>query len=163
MRPPASGNEWFGLGEGVLPVGIATEWAVRPDCGAVVLFSGTARDHAPERPGVRRLAYEAYEEQVVPRLQTIADEARARWPQLGRIALLHRVGEVPIGSSAVVVVVSAPHRPEAFAAARFCIDAVKASVPIWKHEVWDGGEEWGADTQDLIDARDVASPVVRST
>jgi molybdopterin synthase catalytic subunit len=131
------------------------EWAVRPDCGAVVLFSGTARDHAPDRPEVSRLEYEAYEEQVVPRLEGVANEARSRWPVIGRIVLLHRVGVVPIGSSAVVVVVSAPHRPEAFEAARFCIDAIKAAVPIWKHEVWDGGEAWGEDTQALVPAHEV--------
>jgi molybdopterin synthase catalytic subunit len=69
--------------------------------------------------------------------------------------LLHRVGGVPIGESAVVVVVSSPHRPDAFAAARFCIDAVKASVPIWKRESWDGGESWGLEAQHLVDARAV--------
>lgn len=150
MQPPVTGDVWLGLGDGELPVGRATEWAVRPDCGAIVLFSGTARDHAPDRPGVQQLEYEAYEEQVVPRLQAVADEARARWPEIGRIVLLHRVGVVPIGASAVVVVVSSPHRPEAFAAARFCIDAIKASVPIWKHEVWVDGEAWGDDTQELV-------------
>lgn len=152
-----SGDVWLGLGHGPLPVGLATDWAVRPDCGAVVLFSGTARDHAPGRPGVRELEYEAYEEQVVPRLQAVADEARARWPDLGRIVLLHRVGVVAIGESSVVVVASAPHRPVAFAAARFCIDAIKASVPIWKHEVWEGGEAWGADAHDLVEPSEVVA------
>ncbi|HEY2814341.1 MAG TPA: molybdenum cofactor biosynthesis protein MoaE [Acidimicrobiales bacterium] len=155
MRPPTSGDVWLGLARDTLPVERAMEWAVRPDCGAVVLFSGTARDHAPDRPDVRQLEYEAYEEQVVPRLQTVAAEARTRWPAIGRVVLLHRIGVVPIGSSAVVVVVSAPHRPEAFEAARFCIDAVKSSVPIWKHEVWDGGDAWGDDTQVLVPAHDV--------
>jgi molybdopterin synthase catalytic subunit len=88
-------------------------------------------------------------------LQAVADEARVRWPAIGRIVLLHRSGVVPIGGSAVVVVVSSPHRPEAFAAARFCIDAIKASVPIWKHEVWDGGEAWGDDTQAVVGPREV--------
>ena len=62
---------------------------------------------------------------------------------------------MPVGESAVVVAVSAPHRDEAFLAARFCIDAVKASVPIWKHETWAGGEAWGTDAQDLVDADEV--------
>lgn len=121
----------------------------------MVVFSGTARDHAPGRPGVEVLEYEAYEEQVEPRLQAIAEEARTRWPGLGRVALIHRVGVVPVGESAVVVAVSAPHRDEAFVAARFCIDAVKASVPIWKHETWAGGEAWGNDAHDLVDATKV--------
>jgi molybdopterin synthase catalytic subunit len=155
MQRPTSGDVWLGLSGDPLPVAPATEWVVRADCGAVVVFSGTARDHAPDRPDVSVLEYEAYAEQVEPRLQTIADEARVRWPTLGRIALIHRVGVVPIGESAVVVAVSAPHRDEAFLAARFCIDAVKASVPIWKHETWSGGDAWGSDSQELVEAREL--------
>jgi molybdopterin synthase catalytic subunit len=157
VRSPGSGDDWLGLSDGELPVGRATDWAVRPDCGAVVVFSGTARDHAPDRPDVRRLEYEAYEEQVVPSLESILAEARRRWPVVGRVVMLHRVGMVPVGESAVVVVVSAPHRSEAFDAARYCIDAIKSSVPIWKHEVWDGGEAWGDDTRDLVSPHEVRS------
>ena len=135
-----------------MPVTAAAEWVVRPDCGAVVLFSGTARDHAPGRPGVEQLEYEAYDEQVEPRLRVIVEEMRSRWPSVGRVALIHRVGVVPVTESAVVVAVSAPHRDEAFLAARFGIDAIKASVPIWKHEQWDGGESWGTDAQELVEA-----------
>jgi molybdopterin synthase catalytic subunit len=144
-----------GLSDQSLPVGRACDWAVRPDCGALVLFSGTARDHAPGRPGVHRLEYEAYEEEVEPRLRAVADEIRSRWPDVGRVALLHRTGPVPIGESAVVVVVSAPHRETAFGAARFGIDALKASVPIWKKESWDGGESWGLEAQHLVEAGEV--------
>ena len=136
QQPPPSGDEWLGLSSTSLPVGAATDWVVRADCGAVVVFSGTARDHAPGRPGVEVLEYEAYDEQVEQRLRAIAEEARVRWPTVGRIAMLHRTGVVPVEESAVVIAVSAPHRDEAFVAARFCIDAVKASVPIWKHERW---------------------------
>lgn len=152
MQPPTSGDVWLGLSGEPLPVTAAAEWVVRPDCGAVVLFSGTARDHAPGRPGVEQLDYEAYEEQVEPRLRVVVDEMRARWPSVGRVVLIHRVGVVPVTESAVVVAVSAPHRDEAFVAARFGIDAIKASVPIWKHEKWDGGESWGTDAQELVDA-----------
>ena len=72
---------------------------MRPDCGGLVIFSGTARDHAEGRPGVHQLEYEAYEDQVVPRLRDVAGEARGRWPMVGRIALLHRVGVLEIGES----------------------------------------------------------------
>mgnify|MGYP003450923385 CR=1 FL=1 len=130
----------------------ATAWAVQPDCGGLVLFSGTARDHADGRPGVEKLEYEAYESQVVPRLQAVADEARARWPVLGRLALLHRVGVLEVGDSAVVVVATAPHREEAFAAARFCIDTLKRAVPIWKRETWAEGSSWGLEAQHIVDA-----------
>jgi molybdopterin synthase catalytic subunit len=152
LTPPAAGDTWVGLAAGPLPVAEAAGWAVRPDCGGLVLFSGTARDHADGRSGVHRLEYEAYETQVVPRLHEVADEARVRWPPVGRIALLHRVGVLAIGESAVVVAVSAPHRGEAFDAARFCIDTLKRSVPIWKRESWDGGESWGLEPQHIVDA-----------
>jgi molybdopterin synthase catalytic subunit len=112
------------------------EWVVRPDCGAVVLFSGTVRDHAEGRSDVEHLEYEAYDEHVVPKLQEIAVEARERWSTLGKIVLVHRVGRLDLGESSVVAAVSAPHRPDAFAAARFAIDALKVSVPVWKREIW---------------------------
>src|ERR687898_1012146 len=100
LAPPPAGDTGVGVSAGALPVAEATSWAVRPDCGGLVLFSGTARDHADGRPGVEKLEYEAYESQVVPRLQAVADEARARWPVLGRLALLHRVGVLEVGDSA---------------------------------------------------------------
>jgi molybdopterin synthase catalytic subunit len=149
---PPDGDTWVGLSGAPLPVAEAAAWAVRPDCGGLVLFSGTARDHADGRPGVERLEYEAYESQVVPRLRAVADEARLRWPVLGRLVLLHRIGVLEVGESAVVVVASAPHRDEAFAAARFCIDTLKRSVPIWKRETWAGGASWGLEAQHIVDA-----------
>ncbi len=152
LAPPPDGDTWLGLSGAPLPVAAALEWAARPDCGGLVLFSGTARDHAEGRPSVSRLEYEAYESQVVPRLGEVASEARVRWPIVGRIALLHRVGVLAVGDSAVVVVVSAPHRDEAFAAARFCIDTLKATVPIWKRETWADGESWGLEAQHIVDA-----------
>ena len=151
VQPPADDDTWTGLSEAPLPVDAASAWVVRPDCGAVVVFSGTARDHSEGRPDVGRLEYEAYEEQVIPRLEAIVDAARTRWPELGRVVLLHRVGEVPVGESAVVVAVSAPHRAEAFDAARFGIDSLKATVPIWKREEWAGGSSWGLEPQHLAE------------
>ena len=65
---------------------------------------------------------------------------------------MHRIGRLGLGESSVVAAVSAPHRPEAFAAARFAIDAVKVSVPVWKREVWDDGAEWGTNARRLVDA-----------
>jgi molybdopterin synthase catalytic subunit len=155
IDPPDAGDDWLGLTGGPLPVGAAYEWAGRPDCGAVVVFSGTARDHAEGRPGVTGLHYEAYADQVVPRLAAVAEELRRRWPSVGRVVLIHRTGDVPIGGEAVVVVVSAPHRTEAFDAARFGIDAVKSSVPIWKRERWAGGEDWGLEADRLVEPTDV--------
>ena len=151
MRPPVDGDRWLGLCPDALPVDQARAWAVVPRCGAVVLFCGTVRDHADGRAGVSELAYEAYAEQVEPRLTAIADDVRVRWPAVGRVVMLHRTGRLDLTDVAVVVAVSAPHRDEAFAAARFCIDTLKATVPIWKKEAWDGGSDWGTGAHDLPD------------
>jgi len=151
LTPPVDQDDWLGLTEDTLPVGLAADWAVLPRCGAMVLFSGTARDHAPGRDGVEQLEYEAYEEHVVPRLADIAARMRESWPTLGRVVLLHRIGTVPVGASSVVVVASSPHRPESFEAARFGIDTLKASVPIWKRERWKDGESWGLEAQHIAD------------
>ena len=166
VLPPDHGDDWLGLTDAPLPIGALYDWCVRPDCGAVVLFSGTVRDHASDdtgelRTGVTHLDYEAYDEMVTPKLQEIADECRVRWPDTGRVALVHRVGRLELGESSVVVAVSAPHRPEAFAAARFAIDALKVSVPVWKREEWSagpGGERqsgWGTNAARLVDASEV--------
>lgn len=146
------GDDWTGLVAGRLPIAEAATWVQRPDCGAVVTFTGTARDHSDGRPDVVELAYEAYEDQVLPRLRSVASELRTRHSTVGRVVLIHRVGDVPVGQEAVVVAVSAPHRDEAFAAARFGIDAVKASVPIWKRERWRDGEDWGTGSGPVVDA-----------
>ncbi len=155
---PPDGDDWFGVSDSELPIGAAYDWAIRPACGAVVLFSGTIRDHADGRSGVQHLTYEAYEERVVPRFAEIGAELRRRWPDTGRVALLHRLGRIEIGESSVVAVVSAPHRPAAFEAARFAIDALKESAPIWKHEVWADGSDWGTGSHDIRDARSVGTP-----
>jgi molybdopterin synthase catalytic subunit len=135
--------DWIGLTTDPLPFGDVAEWAVIPSCGAVVVFAGTVRDFADGREDVTSLEYEAYAEQVEPKLTALAAEARTRWPVLGRIVLLHRMGRLELGDIAVLVAVSTPHRPEAFAAARWCIDTLKADVPIWKKETWAAGEDWG--------------------
>ncbi len=151
LAAPESGDHWVALSAEPLPVAEAAAWVVRPDCGAVVTFTGTARDHAPGRPGVHRLEYEAYEDQVEPRLVALVTDLRDRWPDLGRVAILHRVGVLEVEDAAVVVAVSSPHRAEAFEAARLAIDELKRTAPIWKRESWDGGESWGLEAQALAD------------
>jgi molybdopterin synthase catalytic subunit len=166
---PPGGDSWFALTESALPIAALYEWALRPDCGAVVLFSGTVRNHADGRTGVSLLEYEAYESQVVTKMVAIGDEARTRWPDLGRFGILHRIGAMGVTESSVVVVASSPHRPLAFEAARFGIDALKATVPIWKREHHDGGVDWGLAATDvtlvadLADLADLADPSQRST
>lgn len=155
---PAEGPSWVALSPDALPVDQASRWVVTPSCGATVTFTGTARDHAPGRPSVERLEYEAYEEHAVRCLDVVVAEVRRRWPAVERVALLHRTGVVELGETAVVVAVSAPHRAEAFGAARFAIDELKRTVPIWKREAWDGGESWGLEPQHLVDTRQGALP-----
>ncbi|MSW32915.1 MAG: molybdenum cofactor biosynthesis protein MoaE [Actinobacteria bacterium] len=137
-----------------LDVGIATDWVALPGCGAVVVFSGLVRDHADGSSGVTHIDYEAWAEQVTPRLTAVADEARRRWPDLGRVALWHREGRVLLSESSVVVAVSSPHRGAAFDACEFAIDTLKESVPIWKKEFFDGGSQWARSAQHITDVND---------
>lgn len=142
MVTPPSGRDWISLTSHPLPVDAATAWATTPACGAVVSFLGVVREQSEGRDGVRGLTYEAYEEEATCRFAEIAAEARQRWPDVERLALLHRVGDLALSETSVVVVASAPHRDEAFEAARFCIDTLKETAPIWKQEHWDGGSDW---------------------
>jgi molybdopterin synthase catalytic subunit len=168
VQPPSLGDTWLGIAEAELPVAAAYDWALHPSCGAVVLFSGTVRDHAVDEGGVVRsnvgwLTYEAYDNQVIPKFQAIVDELRQRWPHTGRVAMLHRLGRIDLGDSSVIVVVSAPHRPQAFEAARYAIDALKATAPIWKHEEYEGGAGWGTGAQAPVDAAAVQTAQFEAT
>lgn len=160
MSEPRDGDTWVGLTKEPVPLASITTWVARPDCGAVVVFSGNARDHAEGRPGVSKLEYEAYTEIVVPRLAAIVAKARELYSDIGRMAIVHRVGLVEIGESAVVVAVSSPHRDTAFSAARYGIDTVKATVPIWKRETWEGGQSWGLEPQHIVDVDGISAPAV---
>jgi molybdopterin synthase catalytic subunit len=167
VQAPRNSDTWVGLTSDVLPIATAYEWCVQPRCGAVVLFSGVVRDHATDEDGVLRtdvqhLVYEAYESQAVAAFEKIADEVRVRWPETGRIVLLHRTGRLEVGESSVVVVVGSPHRAQAFEAGRYAIDALKASAPIWKHETWLDPESgttrgWGTGSHDIVDPATVPS------
>lgn len=138
-----SGDDWVGLTDAALPVSEAWEWTVLPGTGAQVVFTGTVRDHADGRVDVTAVTYEAYEEQVVPRLEALAADVRRRWPTVGRVALWHRHGRLEVGQASVLVAVSAPHRGEAFDAARHAIDTLKVTLPVWKEESWADGSGWG--------------------
>jgi molybdopterin synthase catalytic subunit len=140
--PPLEEDDWIDVSEDPLPVDVAWRWCAVPRCGGIVTFCGTVRDHSEGRRGVTSLEYEAYLEQVVPRLRDVARAARSQWPEIGRLALLHRVGQLEVGEVAVVVTASTPHRAEAFVVAQFCIDTLKETVPIWKRETWEGGSDW---------------------
>jgi molybdopterin synthase catalytic subunit len=111
----------------------------RPEAGAVATFSGNVRNHNRGR-GVEYLEYDAYRPMAEKKMREIAAEAARRWEC--RIAMRHRVGRLEIGEASVLVAVSCAHRGDAFDACRFAIDTLKETVPIWKKEVWEGGEVW---------------------
>jgi len=112
-----------------------------PANGAVVTFVGVVRGETDGRE-VRHLEYEAYPEMAEDMLRQIGDEVRARWTTIREVAIVHRMGKLPVGETAVVIALSAAHRPEVFDALRFAIERLKEIVPIWKKEVWADGEEW---------------------
>lgn len=120
--------------------GAVTAAVADPATGATCTFLGTTRDHNDGRV-VTELEYEAYPEMAIAELRKIGDEAKRRWP-IARIAIVHRIGVVPIGEASVVIAVSAAHRVAAFEACHFAIDRLKEVVPIWKKEHFRGGEVW---------------------
>jgi molybdopterin synthase catalytic subunit len=115
--------------------------ARHPEAGAVVVFLGTTRELTAGRQTVA-LDYEAYREMAEQKLAELEAEARRRWPVIECI-MVHRLGRVPPAEASVAIVVSTPHRRDAFAAGEWLIDTLKHDVPIWKREQWsDGTTEW---------------------
>ena len=112
----------------------------RDDSGAVALFLGVVRDNNLGRR-VLYLEYDAYPEMAERKLREVAEEALARWP-ITDIAIAHRTGRLEIGETSLLVAVSSPHRHDAFAACHHIVNRIKEIVPIWKKEVWEGGEAW---------------------
>jgi molybdopterin synthase catalytic subunit len=112
-----------------------------PQAGAVVLFLGTTRELTDGRKTIT-LDYEAYGAMAERKLAELELEARRRWP-IVECRIVHRLGRVPLAEASVAIVVSTPHRADAFAAGQWLIDSLKRDVPIWKREQWaDGTSEW---------------------
>jgi molybdopterin synthase catalytic subunit len=120
------------LTEEPLDASEALSFVADPAAGGLVLFAGTVRDHSGAGT-VTGLDYEAWPERAVERLEAIGEEMFGRWP-LRKAAILHRTGRLEVGQTSVVVSCSAPHRAEAFEAARHGIERLKQDVPIWKKE-----------------------------
>jgi molybdopterin synthase catalytic subunit len=116
------------------PIGAdeATTFVSDPGAGGTCVFVGTVRDHSGAGE-VTGLTYEAWVELAERRLEELGEELLSRWT-LRRAALVHRVGELPVGDASVVIAVSAEHRAEAFEACRHAIERLKQDVPIWKKE-----------------------------
>ena len=112
-----------------------------PDIGAVATFVGVVRGETDGRR-VDHLQYEAYPEMAEETLRQIGGEIRERWPSIQGVSIVHRTGRLEVGETAVVIAVSAAHRPEVFDALRYAIDRLKEVSPIWKKEICEDGAEW---------------------
>ena len=117
-----------------------------PQHGGITVFAGTVR--GVTRPGqadearTDYLEYEAYPEMAEAAFAAIAAEARERWPGIAAVAVVHRVGRLEVGDTAIAIAVAAAHRAETFDACHFIIDRIKQSAPIWKREVGPDGSSW---------------------
>lgn len=137
--PPVSGGA-FRLSEAPLSLEDVVEEVRSDEVGAIATFVGTTRRRSRGRE-VLYLEYEAYEGMAETVMGELADRLSQRH-DLCRVAIHHRVGRVDIGETSVVIAVSAPHRAAALAACREAIDELKITVPLWKKEMYEGGEEW---------------------
>lgn len=128
------------LRDSALSVDEALSAVRRPGAGGLVVFAGAVRDDDHGR-AVRGLDYSGHPS-AEPVLRQVAERVAAAYDEV-QLAALHRLGDLAVGELSVVVAASAPHRAEAFEAARRLIDELKAQVPVWKHQLFsDGGEEW---------------------
>ncbi|HUP32485.1 MAG TPA: molybdenum cofactor biosynthesis protein MoaE [Gaiellaceae bacterium] len=139
LIPPVSGGDFRLTGEPLSLDAVVREVA-RDEAGAVATFLGTVRNRSRDR-NVLYLEYEAYEEMAEETMAALAGELAARH-KLCAVAIHHRVGRVEIGEPSVAIAVSSPHRAAALAACNEAIDTLKQTVPLWKKEVYEGGEEW---------------------
>ena len=139
LIPPVSGGS-LQLVLGPLDVAAVVRDVESPEAGAIASFVGTVRRHSRGHD-VIHLEYEAFEEMAEEMLERLAAELTERH-SLCAVAIHHRLGRVEIGDASVVIAVSAPHRSAALDACREAIETLKATIPLWKKEVYAGGEEW---------------------
>jgi molybdopterin synthase catalytic subunit len=139
LIPPVSGGA-FRLVEGPIDVAAVMAEVADDRAGAVTSFVGTVRAESRGKT-VLHLEYDAYEGMAENVMAELAETLQAKY-DLCQIAMAHRVGRVEIGQASVAIAVSAPHRQDALAACKEAIDTLKATVPLWKKEIYEGGEEW---------------------
>jgi len=118
-----------------------------PAAGAIATFSGTTRDDFNGKK-VIRLEYEAYTPMAKKEMFAICNRMRGKW-ELIKIAMVHRIGEVPVGEASVIVAASSTHRKDALEASQYGIDEIKTRVPIWKKEVYEDGSMWKENCEGL--------------
>jgi molybdopterin synthase catalytic subunit len=139
LIPPVSGGS-FRLSEEPLSLDDAVREVADERAGAIATFLGTTRIESRGRIVVH-LDYEAYEGMAETVMERIAEDLKSKY-ELCEVAIHHRVGRVGIGETSVIIAISAPHRQDALAACKEAIDTLKETVPLWKKEVYEGGEEW---------------------
>ena len=137
--PPVSGGA-FAIGSDPLDLDAVVAQVADPAAGAIATFVGTPRRHSRGRTVVH-LEYDAYPEMAESEMARIAEAVQGRHDVL-HVAMAHRTGHVPLGEASVIIAVSAAHRGPAMDACREAIDTLKQTVPVWKKEVFEGGEEW---------------------
>ncbi|CAH2983540.1 unnamed protein product [Chilo suppressalis] len=142
-----------------LSVETVSDLVMDDSCGAVSLFVGTTRDNFQGKKVVQ-LEYEAYEPMALKALKTICEEMRAKWPAVHAIAIYHRLGVVPSREASVVIAVSSPHRRDSLEAVSHCIERLKASVPIWKKEVYDAAApQWKENAECTVETSPHSPPL----
>ncbi len=143
LIPPVSGGEAtrrFRIQSEPIDAREVEALVANPGAGAIATFSGVVRDHGRGRT-VSRLEYEAYPAAAELVLAQIGDEIQERW-QTDKVAIVHRIGDLPVGEISVVISVASAHRDAAFEACRYAIERIKEIVPIWKKEHYDDGAVW---------------------
>lgn len=150
LLPPVSGGTeaYADLIDGPIDTGRAVAAVSGPGRGAVVVFLGTVRDHHAGRP-VAKLTYSAYRPMALEGLRRIATDLEAAHQDL-RAAIVHRLGEVPVGEASVVIAIGSPHRAAAYEASRTALERLKAEIPIWKREHYADGEAAWREEESLV-------------
>jgi len=140
--PPVSGGsqDFFELTTEAINVGEVARRVVLPECGATVTLDGYAREWTKGKRTLY-LVYEAYDSMALTEMQRLGAEAHKQF-DIAHLGIVHRTGRIEIGETSVVIAASAPHRRAAFQACEWAIKELKRTVPIWKKEIYEGGEEW---------------------
>jgi molybdopterin synthase catalytic subunit len=140
--PPVSGgsHDFFELTTEPIDVGAVARRIVLPECGATVTLDGYAREWTKGKRTLY-LVYEAYDGMALTEMQRLGVEAHQKF-DIAHLGIVHRTGRLEIGETSVVISASAPHRQAAFQACEWAIKELKRTVPIWKKEVFENGEEW---------------------
>lgn len=133
-------NDFFELSNDPLDVGLIVRRSILPECGATVSLDGYVRQWTKGRETLY-LVYEAYEPMALREMEKLVEQAHAKF-EIASVGIVHRLGKLEIGETSVVISVGAPHRRAAFEACEWLIKELKRTVPIWKKEVYAGGEIW---------------------